>query len=91
MLLVKVAPVADSEGLVRDWVVDGTPDIDDANATLQKTFSIRAEVAVDSGDGGVEGLVDVDAFLPEILLGQLHHSMSDLTLTTGPRMTLPPV
>ena len=63
MLLVKVAPVADSEGLVRDWVVDGPPDIDDANATLQKTFSIRAEMAMDAGDGGVEGLVDMNPFL----------------------------
>lgn len=65
VLLIKVAPIADSEGLVRDRVVNGTPDVDDTNASLQQTFGIGAKVAVNARDGGVEGLINMNAFLRE--------------------------
>lgn len=63
MLLVKVAPVGDSEGLVGGGVVNRTPHIDDTHASFQQTFGVISEVAADASDGGRVALVDVDALL----------------------------
>lgn len=60
ILLVQVAPVRDGERLVSYGVLDGTPDVDNADASLQETFSIVAEVAVDTLDTGFIGLVNVN-------------------------------
>ena len=46
-----------------DGVGDGPPDVDDADASLEETLSIFAEVPTHSGDASIEGLVDVDALL----------------------------
>ena len=54
------APVRHSERLVRHGVADGAPDVDNADASLQETFSIVAEVAVDTLDTGFIGLVNVN-------------------------------
>ena len=66
MLGVKVAPVGDGEGLVGDRMVNGAPDVDDTNASLQETFSICTKVAVHTSDGGIVGLVNVNAFLHQL-------------------------
>jgi hypothetical protein len=50
------------EGPVGDGVRDGAPDVDDAHAGGEEAFGVGAEVEVDAGDGGVEGLVYVHAF-----------------------------
>ena len=63
MLLVKVTPVGDSEGLVGGGVVNRTPHIDDAHASLQQTFGVLSEVAADASDRGGVALVDVYALL----------------------------
>ena len=63
MLGVKVAPVGDGEGLVGDRMVNGAPDVDDTNASLQETFSILAKVAMHAGNGSIVRLVNVDALL----------------------------
>ena len=60
ILLVQVAPVRDSERLVSYGVLDGAPDVDNADASLQETFSIVAEVAVDTLDTSFIGLVNVN-------------------------------
>lgn len=63
VLFVQVPPVGDSERFVGDGMVDRTPHVDDAHASLQKSFGICTEVTVYTGDGGIIGLVNVDAFL----------------------------
>lgn len=60
---VEVTPVGDGEGFVSYGVRDGTPDVDETDAGLEETGGFGAEVSVDTGDAGFEGLVDVDAFL----------------------------
>ena len=63
ILLAQVAPVRDRERLVRDWVVDRPPDVDDPHPTLEEAFRILGEVVLDALDARVVRLVDVNAFL----------------------------
>jgi len=62
VLGVKVTPVRDGKGKMGDWVTNGPPDVDDANATFEQTFSIFTEMVVDTSDAGVVRLIDVNAF-----------------------------
>lgn len=59
---VKVSPVRDCERLVCDRVLDRTPNINDADATLEQAVSVGAEMTVYAGDASIVGLVDVDTF-----------------------------
>ena len=61
--LVEVPPVGDRQWLVRDRMVDGPPDVDDADAGLEEAVGLVGEVVLDALDGGLVGLVDVDTLL----------------------------
>ena len=63
VLRVESAPVGHSKGLVRNRVVNRTPHVDDADASLQEAFGVLAKVAVDTSNRSVERLVDVNTFL----------------------------
>lgn len=56
-----MTPVRDSQRLVCNGVPDRTPDVNDTNTPLQEAFRIVSEVAVNSLDTGLVGLVNVYA------------------------------
>lgn len=57
------APVGYGERVVRDGVGDRTPDVHDADATLEEAFGVGGELVVDTTDAGFVGLVCVGAVL----------------------------
>ncbi len=59
VLRVEVTPVRHCKRLVCDRVPDRPPHVDNADTSLQETFSVFAEMAVDPLDTGLVGLVDV--------------------------------
>ena len=61
--LVEVPPVGDRQWLVRDRMVDGPPDVDDADTALEEPFGVVSEMTIDALHTGVESLVYVNAFL----------------------------
>ena len=63
VLLVQVAPVRHSERLVGDGVVNGPPDVDDADAGLEEAVGLVGEVVFDAFDGRLVRLIDVDLSL----------------------------
>ena len=60
---VEMAPVGNGEGFVVDWVLDGTPDVDETNAASEKAGSFLAKVVMYAADRGIKRLVNVNAFL----------------------------
>lgn len=48
---------------MRHRIVNGAPDIDNPNASLQCTFCLGTEVTVDARNGCIVSLVDVDEVL----------------------------
>ena len=91
MLGVQVTPVRYRQRLMRDWMANGPPDVNDAHAPLQKAVSIRTEMSVHACDARVVRLVDMDAFLvatSSILVCTL---LLQNLLTTGPRSSCPGV
>ena len=74
VLGVERAPVGDSEWLVRDGVPNGAPYVNDTDASLEKAVGVLAEVTMHASDAGVEGLVDVHAFLMMLVsIGTIKH------------------
>ena len=67
VLLVQVAPIRHSERLVGDGVVDGPPDVDDADTALEEPLGVVSEMTIDALHTGVERLVYVNAFLLRII------------------------
>ena len=63
ILLVQVAPVRDGERLVSYGVLDGAPDVDNADAGFQEAFSFVGEVIFNAFDGRLVRLIDVDLSL----------------------------
>ena len=63
VLCVEVSPVGYSERLMGDRVPNGTPHIDDADASFQKTVCVFAQVAMHACNAGIECLIDVNALL----------------------------
>lgn len=63
VLGVEMVPIRDRERFVVNWVSNRTPDVNDANSTLQETRSFVTEVTMNSSDTGFVGLVNVDTFL----------------------------
>ena len=85
MLDIERAPVGDREWLVRDWVADGPPDVDDADTALEEPFGVVPEMTIDALHTGVERLVDVNAFLLKSSITSISQLFSgiDLQLVLG--------
>ena len=60
---VEMTPVGNGEGFVVDWVLDGTPDVDDTNAASEETGSFVAEMIMHSLDASIKCLINVNTFL----------------------------
>ncbi len=63
MLDVECSPVRDSERFVRDGMPDGTPNVDNANAGLEKTLCFVFQVMMHALHARLKGLVDMHALL----------------------------
>ena len=57
------APVSDCQRVVRYWILNGTPDVDQAHAGLEETVGLGGEMVLHPSDAGMVRLVDVHAFL----------------------------
>ena len=82
---VERAPVGDRERLVRDWVADGPPDVDDADTALEEPLGVVSEMTIDALHTGVERLVYVNAFLLKSSITSISQLFSgiDLQLVLG--------
>ena len=89
VLRVEMAPVRYREWLVSNGMTDGPPDVDESNARFEETRGLWSEMTVHPGHAGVEGLVDMNAFLGSLVSGNGKGPLTcRMLLTTGPRIGL---
>lgn len=86
---VEMAPVGNGEGFVVDWVLDGTPDVDETNAASKKAESFLAKMVVYALYGRIKCLVNMDIFLQSGIFSCNPQKIDVTELTAGPRMTMP--
>ena len=74
-----MAPVRDRERLVRDWVVDRPPDVDDADAGLEETIGVLTKLdLMDAGTNALDILTGRVYPLKLGFIGVVNRSQADI-------------